>query len=254
MPRKNLLKAKLTAGQSTLGTWCEISSATVANVLANAGLDFVIIDMEHGAMSYETAENMCRAVEAEGSTPIIRVTETSDATILRALELGGQSILVPHVESVATAHAVVNACRYSPLGNRGMGPYTRNHNYSHQDLTASLARTNEETLVGILVEGKEGLAALPEIADVPGLDLIYLGVYDISSSVGHPGELRHPTVIAAVEKAAATLKAKGIASGSFAPDIEYAKLLARCGMQFIAYYNDVGVLRQHFHSVRSAWE
>src|SRR6185295_10382916 len=110
MPHLNTFKKRLSSGKTVLGTWCEVPSSIVANVIATTGLDFLIIDMEHGSMSYETAEQMCRAAEADDCWPIIRVTENREPTILRALEMGPQAILIPHVENADQARQAVSAC------------------------------------------------------------------------------------------------------------------------------------------------
>lgn len=251
MTQGNALKEKLKAGGIALGGWCEVASPTVANIMANTGLDFLIIDQEHGACTYETAETMCRAAEAENCTAIVRVTENREPVVLRALELGSRAILIPHVESVAEAQQAVRSSFYHPKGNRGLGPYTRNHNYTHDGLEKSVLTVNESTFVGILIEGNEGVRNIEAIAAVPGLDLIYLGVYDISQAVGLPGQLRHPTVLDALKKSAERLRSRGIAAGSYAPDLEYARLLIEQGYQFIAYSVDAFAIHKHFSEART---
>jgi len=221
-------------------------SATVIEVIGRTGLDFVILDMEHGSMSFETVEHMVRTAECTGCQPIVRVADSSESTMLRALETGSRGIMVPHVSSAREARRIIDACRYSPEGSRGLSPYTRNHDFTHQNLVSSLDANNRNTLVGILVEGKKGIANLEDIASVNGLDLIYMGIYDISQSIGLPGELNHPKVINIQRNCVETLRAKGIAAGSFARDEEYISILQQCGFQFIAYSVDAFVLKQAY--------
>jgi 4-hydroxy-2-oxoheptanedioate aldolase len=248
----NHVKRKLRAGQNVLGTWSMLSSPNVVNVIGTTGLDFVIIDMEHGPMSFETVENMVRAAEATGCSAIVRVAELSESTLLRALETGSRGVMVPHVETPEDARRVVDACRYHPEGRRGLSPYTRNHDYSHERLAETLAEANRETLAGILVEGQDGLRQLDAIAAVPGLDLIYLGVYDISQSAGVPGELMHPLVVEALERCASQITQRGVAAGSFARDLDYARLLIRSGYNFIAYSVDCAAIRAQYLAARAA--
>lgn len=244
--QKNKLKEKLITGKKVFGTWSMLPSSGVANVISQTGLDFIIIDMEHGPMSFETMENMVRAAELEGCQPIIRICDKAESTILRALEIGSQAIMVPHVSTVEETQAIVKASRYSPQGERGLSPYTRVHDYWHENLPESLKQANENTLVGILVEGEEGIANLEKIAKVDGIDLIYLGIYDISQSVGLPGELNHEKVIEMQKKCVQIIQSNGKAAGSFARDYDYVKLLQENGFQFIAYLVDCAVLKTSY--------
>ena len=246
--RRNALKQKLKEGKTVFGTWSMLPSAAVTNVIGEAGLDFIIIDMEHGPMSFETAEEMVRAAELMDCQPIIRVCEKEESTLLRALEIRSQAIMVPHVSTAQEAKAIVKATRYAPLGERGLSPYTRVHGYTHDNLQENLAWANENTLVGVLVEGEEGIRNLEKIASVEGIDLIYLGIYDISQSVGLPGELNHPKVTDGLKKSARIIADRGIAVGSFARDHAYVQLLHENGFQFIAYLVDCAMLKSAYQS------
>lgn len=241
--KANTLIRRLRNGERVFGTWSMLPSANVTNAVSQTGLDFVIIDMEHGPMSFETMENMVRAAQGEGCQPIIRICDKAESTILRALEIGSQGIMVPHVSTVAEAESIVRAARYSPLGERGLSPYTRVHNYSHQNLADSLHAANENTFIGILVEGEEGIENLDKIASVDGIDLIYLGIYDLSQSVGLPGQLNHERVIEMQKKCVQIIRNNGKAAGSFARDYDYIQLLFQSGFQFIAYLVDCAVLK-----------
>ena len=246
MNEKNILKEKIKTGETVIGTWSSLSSSNVINVLGFTNLDFVVIDMEHGSMSFETAENMVRAAESSNIAPVIRTWDADCQTILRALETGVKSIMVPHVKSANDAEKISNACKYFPDGKRGLSPYTRLHGYKHENIDASLKKTNKETLCGILVEGKEGLANLEEIVKVKGLDLIYLGLFDICQSLGLPGQVNHPDVLFEVDRCQKLIGSKGIAAGSMSTDINYINKLLEKNYQFIAYLNDSAALRAYF--------
>ena len=154
---KNILKQKLMNGQTVIGTWSSLSSPNVINVLGTTGLDFVVIDMEHGSMSFEPAENMVRAAEATGISPIIRTWDNNSQTLLRTLETGTQSVMVPHVKTAEDAEKITKACKYFPVGNRGLSPYTRIHDFTHKGIDESLKKANQETLVGILNQLMNGM-------------------------------------------------------------------------------------------------
>ena len=249
MTKKNVLKEKLKNGETVIGTWSSLSSANVISVLGTTGLDFVVLDMEHGSMSFETVENMVRAAEASEISPIARIWDDHPQTLLRALETGVQSVMVPHVKTEKDAERIAKACKYYPEGDRGLSPYTRVHDFTHEDIQESLKRSNEATLVGILVEGQEGLNNLGEIAKVSCIDLIYLGLFDICQSVGLPGQLNHPKVLNEVTRCQEIIQVNGIAAGSMSTDIEYIKMLKESNYQFIAYLNDAAALKKHYDTV-----
>ncbi len=243
----NRLKSKLKDGKVALGTWSALSSPNVVSVIGTTGLDFVIIDLEHSSTSLEIAENMLKSAQTTQCTPIIRTADNVESNILRSLEIGCQAIMIPHVEDPETANRVVQACKYYPEGNRGMGPATRHHDYCHENLQNSLIHTNRETFVGILIESNDGISLIDDIAKTPNLDVIYLGIYDISQSVGVPGQLSHPKVADGLQKSADIIRGRGLIAGSYAPSVKYYELLLNAGFQFIAYQNDAFAIRLFFN-------
>ena len=247
--KKNLLMERLVADKSIIGTWCSSSSANVVSTLASTHLDFVIIDMEHGSMGYETAENMVRAAEAGEIAPIIRTSTDDPQELLRVLETGVRSIMVPHVDSAAKAKRVASACRYKPDGDRGLSPYTRIHGYSHVQIEDSLISENEVTCVGVLVEGSEGLKNLKEIVEVSGIDFVYLGLFDICQSVGLPGQVNHPDVLAEVDRCSKVIRRAGKIAGCMATDAAFIVRLKELEYKFIAYLNDSAAIKNHFEHV-----
>lgn len=250
MSRTNPLKTRLKAGGRVFGSWSMLSSPSVVNVMGCTGLDFVIIDLEHGPTSFETVEHQLYAVESTGCTPIIRLGEASDFTILRALEVGAQALLVSHVSTADEARRIVHATKYPPEGNRGLSPFTRTHDYSEQDIGAKLHAANEQMLVGVLVEGAEGVRNLDEIAAVAGLDVVYVGVYDVSMSIGVPGDLTHPDVVKVLNETVRVVEGHGKAAGSVARDHDYLRLLVASGFRFLSYRCDSAILRDGLDMAR----
>ncbi len=250
MTKINKIKAKLKAGERVFGSWSMLSSPQVVNVMAHSGIDFVIIDLEHGPTSFETVEAQLYAAESNDCTPIVRLGEASDTTILHAIEIGAQAILVSQVSTAKEALRIVRAAKYPPEGTRGLSPFTRNHGYCDLDLTAKLRQANDQMLVGVLVEGKEGIDNLEAIAAVPGLDLVYIGVYDVSLSVGAPGDVMHPDVIKVIKDCVRIIEAHGLAAGSVGPNREYLALLMRAGFRFLSYRVDSAILRDGLDAAR----
>ena len=242
MRAKNLLKEKIKNNYPVLGTWQVLPSASVSNVIGAAGFDFSIIDMEHGTISFETAENMVRALESEQSTPLIRVPKNDASLILRALELGSNGIIVPQISSAKEAKKVVEAVKYHPAGKRGFSPFTRSAGYIAKDASLIAKKENVETFVGIIVEDLDGLNNLEEIVKVKGLDLIYLGKYDISQALGVPGDVNHLKVQGAIKRSTKIIKDNGLAVGSIANTEEDLRAFHELGINFIAYTADCSLL------------
>lgn len=244
----NILKEKLYNKQTVYGTWCSLSSTNAVNSIAFSGLDFIVIDLEHGSTNFETAENMTRAAETANCSPIIRCSSLSQEHLLRCLEIGTKSIFVPNVNSKAQAENVVKYCLYQPLGNRGLSPYTRIHKYSDDNLKNKLIEANEDLLIGILVEGSNGLENLKDICEVEYLDIIYLGLFDICQSVGLPGQIDHPQVVEKLKDYQSIISNAGKIAGCMSASVDYAKTLKNKNYNFIAYLNDAAALKKHFEN------
>ncbi|MDF1795413.1 MAG: aldolase/citrate lyase family protein [Coxiellaceae bacterium] len=250
----NQLKKKLSSGHQVFGSWSMLASPAVMNVMGQSGLDFVIIDMEHGPMNFETAENQIYATESADSTPVVRLGDVDELSILRSLEIGAQALLVSHVDTAEAARRVVNAARYAPEGDRGLSPFTRRHGFSDENLPEKLALANQEMFVGVLVEGENGVNNLDEILEVDGLDMVYLGIYDISMAAGIPGELYHPKVLHTLASCAEKITKKGLIAGSVARDPKYIKVLNDAGFRFISYRCDSAMLLESFKSVNQQFQ
>ena len=249
MIKKNLLKKNLKLKKTQIGTWSSIPVLNVIDVLAVTQLDYVIIDMEHGSVGFETLEGMIRAAYTKKITPIVRLSDSSENNILRALETGVQSLMIPHINNVDLAEKVSKYCKYKPLGTRGLSPYTFSHNYDYKNLATSLNKNNNENFLGILVEGKKGLENLEDIAKVPNIDVIYLGLFDISQSLNLPPDLNNPLIKKELKRCAKIITKNKKIAGSMAQDIKYVKLLKNLGYKFIAYGNDTYAIKQFYDNL-----
>jgi 4-hydroxy-2-oxoheptanedioate aldolase len=250
----NRVKERLEAGETVFGTWLQTASLTVANILAHSGMDFVTVDMEHGPASFSEAEAIMYAVEAGGSTPMIRLGDGSGPNVLKACDVGCQGILVAHVQSAAEAEGIVRAMRFAPDGDRGMAPFTRLHGWSSEDLEQKLADANRWQLAGILVEDRLGLENLDSILEVDGLDLVYLGIYDISQAIGYPGQVDHPKVLETVSAAVRRINEAGKAAGAVSRDSAHLKWLLGTGFRYISYLCDTALITQRARAVRADFE
>lgn len=242
----NNLKKKLYNNEFVYGTWSSLSSPNVVNSIGLSGLDFCVLDIEHGSANFETLENMVRACEITNCSPIIRSWDSYKPNLLRCLETGVKSILVPNISSVEEVENIIDSCKYFPEGTRGLSPYTRCHSYSDDNLSFKLQKANDDILIGILVEGVSGLSNLDKICEIKGLDLIYLGLFDICQSLGLPGELEHPKVLNELANYRKIIKDSGKIPGCMSATPEYAKTLKELGYNFIAYLNDAAALNKFF--------
>jgi 4-hydroxy-2-oxoheptanedioate aldolase len=250
MVKKNELLRQLSEGRFVFGTWSNIPSPTVTNILCKAGLDFIVLDLEHGPATFETVENQMYAAEADGVSPVVRIGEVDEKAILHALEIGAQSILVSQVGSRSEADRVVKAMRYHPEGERGVSLFTRNFGYSERDYEQKIPQLNKEMFTGVLVEGKEGLENIESICDIEHLDMIYLGIYDISQVLGVPGEVTNPEVIKVVQECGRLIQSLGKIAGSVAPTVEYMRILIDAGYQFVSYRADSAMLVNSYQEAR----
>ena len=228
------------------GTWCSLNSVNAVDVICSTDLDFVIIDEEHSSVSFEGMENMVRACEARGKQAIIRSSNDDKQHLLRILEAGSNALMVPHISSANDAKKVVEFVKYPPEGSRGLSPYTRQHNFSDQNLSDSLSQANENQFLGLLVDGEEGINKIAEISKVQGIDLIYIGLFDLAKTIGMVDNLTDPKILKLLKDTKEIIQANGVMVGSMAKDVEYAKILSDIGYDFIAFYNDSAALKSYF--------
>lgn len=242
MTQGNKLKKALQEGKTVLGPFMKLSDPAVVEIFGHVGFDFVIIDLEHGPLSIETAQNMVRAAEIVGITPIIRVSENDPAQISRALDIGAQGVQIPHITTSIEANIAVKAAKFAPIGERGVCRFVRAANYSAMDRNDYFKLANDNTLVIAMIEGTVGVQNIDETIATPGIDVIFIGPYDLSQSLGLIGQVNHPKVFEELSKVTSKANAQGIAVGTFADSLESAKQYQALGIQYISYSVDVGII------------
>jgi 4-hydroxy-2-oxoheptanedioate aldolase len=213
--RPNALKAKFARGEAAFGVNLMFPSVQLVETFGLLGFDWVLLDCEHGAISFESLDALTMAADAAGITPIVRPPNNDDASILRALDRGAHGIQVPHVDTADDARRAVAAARYHPFGERGLAPGTRATGYG-VDFNAAqfVEHSNREVLVVVQIEHRNALANLDEIVRVEGVDVFFVGPMDLSLSLGHPGKLDEPAVREAIERCFATIQGEGKIAGS----------------------------------------
>ncbi len=238
------LRKRLGSGEVLFGPWCVIPSADVANIIATAGFDFMIIDMEHGPFNIETALNMTRAIQAEGCSPLLRFGTIEEKDILHALDMGAEGIIAAHVESPEDAKELVRLARYYPIGGRGFSPYTRAGGFSGSDITQHAENQNNRTVIGVIIEGQKGIQNIDLILNVEHIDLVYIGAYDLSQALGIPGQVGDPRIQQQLEICIGKIREAGVAAGGFvAKNAGEMKWMIDMGMQIITYLPDCAVIQ-----------
>jgi len=244
-----MIKYKMKNKEFVLGTWCDIPSTSVANILAEAGLNFIIIDMEHGPMDFNLAQEMAMAAQCAGCDALIRVPENNESSILRALDCGADGIIVPHVESTQDVEKIIEYSKFAPVGQRGFNPFIRAGAY-HNSGSDFFEKQNEKVLIGIILEGQGGLDNLEQIVSYPEVDVVYLGAYDLSIALGIPGDVGNAKVIRAMDTAIEKINKKGKAAGVMIHNESDLKVYMNKGVQFLVYEIDSAVMYSRFRHMK----
>lgn len=243
------LKRALAEGQVVIGTWMLSPSPHQVEMTGYAGFDFLILDTEHSSYDLEAAENLIRAADAAQMPTILRVSENVPVTVGKALDVGAQGIVVPHVERADAARAAVANARYAPLGRRGAAPTVRAARYGYTRWPDYLARAQSETLIVVQIEGREGIGHLDEIMAVEGVDVVFIGTFDLSESLGVSGQMDHPALLDAAGDIVRRARSRGIALGIWMPGPDQAKPWIARGVQMITMANNDMI---YFEACRAA--
>ncbi|WP_110648857.1 HpcH/HpaI aldolase family protein [Salinicola peritrichatus] len=177
-----------------LGTWVQINSPELVELVALSGFDFAILDMEHGNIDFPSLEHLIRASESRQMRPVVRVTENDAFPIMKALDLGAKGVLIPQVETPEEARRAVQAAKYAPLGTRGACPFVRAGGHLIAQWEEHAHQANRDTQVIALIESKTGVDHLDAIVATPGLDAFMIGPFDLSVSLGIAGQVDHPLI------------------------------------------------------------
>lgn len=237
------LKKRLRAGETAIGGLLSISSPAVAEIMAGAGFDWVLIETEHSPFTLESLQSILMAFNGRDTVPLVRVPWNDQVIIKQVLDLGAEGIMVPHVGSPEEARQAVAACRYPPEGIRGYGPWRASDYYRQADRYARLA--NEGIIVLIQIEHIDAVRSIGQILAVPGIDVVLLGPMDLSGSLGLLGQLDHPQVVEAINQVIAEANRADISAGipgDMPPEVMLQWVSRGC--QFVFAGEDHGFLRR----------
>lgn len=238
---------KCQCGDVRLGTWAEIPSPYVTNVLATAGFDFSIIDMEHGIIDYNLAQNMVFAAHAADMQAYIRVPAIEESWVTRTLDTGCDGIIFPRVSSLVDAKEIVRLCCFAPEGERGFNPFVPAGKY-HQVPSNYFESENKRIKIGIILEGKEVFTQLDQILSIPQINIIYIGQYDLSMALGIPGQVANPEVLKIMDETVHKVISSGKSTGCMVHSVKEAKRVISQGFSFIVYKVDCEILFENVNN------
>lgn len=240
------------AERPLVGAWICSGSPIVAEIVAGSGLDWTLIDGEHGPIGLESTLALLQAVAPYPITPVVRVPSADPVWIKQVLDTGAQNLLVPMVNSAEDAEAAVAATRYPPRGNRGVGSalarsgqFNRIENY--------LQRAHEITSLSVQIETDAAVQNAQAIAEVDGVDAVFIGPSDLAASMGLLGQQEHPDVIAAVERTIAEVRAAGTPVGVNAFNPDTARRYLDAGASFALVAADVSILARTTEKLAADW-
>lgn len=244
----NAVKQKLKSGQATCGAFLQLNSHISAEILSQAGFDWLIVDMEHAPVDLDSLLQQLQAIgNSSGCVPFVRSPWNDAVAIKRILDTGAQGIVIPYVNTHAEAEAAVAACKFPPHGTRGAAMSPRAARYG-ASTTQYFARANRDTVVIVSVETREAVQNLDEILTVPGLDGIFIGPMDLAVSLGHDD-----VKCGQVQEAIAEIETKVLATdkflGTIATDWQQAKACYERGYQWLILMQDGLTLASHADSI-----
>jgi 2-dehydro-3-deoxyglucarate aldolase/4-hydroxy-2-oxoheptanedioate aldolase len=237
------IKKKLQNGELVLGTMIsEVRNPNVVYMLAQCGFEFVVIDNEHGTYSFETISDIIAAARGAGISVIVRIPEITRANILKPLDAGAAGLLVPMVNNAKEAQEVIEHAKYPPMGNRGAALSRPHSLYAKVNATEYLHQTNENTFIAVQAETTTSIENIDEIVSVEGVDCVFIGPFDLSVSLGIPGQINHPDEVQAIEKVIEACKKYNKVAGTLMFDKEMLKTWIKKGIRFALYSSDMSML------------
>lgn len=224
-----------------VGIFSKTCDSAIIESFGKGGIDFCILDMEHGNVSYEHLPDLIRACECSETLPIVRVAGISEEYIGKALDLGAYGVQIPQVNSKESAEKAMQYARFYPKGQRGVCRYVRAAGYSSKNKYDYFREANEAMVI-LQVEGMAGVNNIEDILTVSGIDVIFIGPYDLSQSLGVPGDVQNERVVEQMKIIIQKASAAGAVIGTFVDTPADAHYWKKMGVKYIANSVDVGIV------------
>ncbi len=248
------LRDRMKESGIVIGTWNLLDDPDAVEIMCNAGMDYIIHDMEHGTHSLHNIKNIVRAAHTQDAAALVRPPGIDFGLIQRVLDAGCDGLMVPNIQSVADAAAVIDAALYPPEGNRGLSPYTRGMGYDGKNVGARMQARNSACFIGLLIEGHSGIASLSDILDQYGdqIDVIYIGLYDLAKQINSTDDLMSEQMQAHIKDIIQQADKMGVGVGMLANTPDMVGFAKQHGVQFIAFKNDTAILHGAVESIVKA--
>jgi 4-hydroxy-2-oxoheptanedioate aldolase len=236
-----------------LGIFSKTTDSNFIEAAGLGGLDFIILDKEHGPLNDEIIHHHVRAAALSNLKSIVRVRECNEAEIGAALDSGASGVQVPNILSAAMAKKAIEAARFAPDGLRGVCRFVRDAEFGNREKQVYFKQANSKMLV-LQVEGKKGVEAIDEIIALKGFDVLFIGPYDLSQSLGIPGEVDHPAIFDLCKGLVKKVLQANLKLGVFVDNISQAERYRKIGFEYIAYSVDVSIFREGIMDVVSRYK
>lgn len=250
------LKAQLNRSELTIGSWVTLGHPSIAEIMASAGFDWLVLDMEHSVLELSEVQAIIQVLDAKQCPAIVRLTSNHPDQIKRVMDAGATGVMVPMIKSAADAKAAVDGVYYPPRGQRGVG-LARAQGYG-ASFPAYRAWLEDNAVIVVMIEHVDAVQAIDEILAVPGIDAYIIGPYDLSGSMGRPGDLNHPDVQAAIAQVFEAGRRAGKPGGIHViePDPQALQQRIEAGFNFLGYALDIRILdaicRNHLQIIRAS--
>ena len=249
--QKNTIKAKLHEGGTVVGTCLtDYVGPEVVAILKAAGMDFAFVDTEHSPTDYREIQTLVRVARAADVIPLVRVTQSESFLIARALDVGAMGIIAPRIHSLEQARSVVAAMKFPPRGERGYGLRSIITDFDFHGAREEMESSDRETMVILQMESRQCAEAIYDITAVPGVDAIMVGPFDLSVSLGIPGDFENPIFWEAFDRMVDACRKNGVAPGVHIGKMKLLKRAQEHGARFLVFASDAAVLLNGWREAR----
>lgn len=251
----NPVKKTVNSGGVSIGTMMfEFNTTGIGRIAANAGAEFAVYDMEHTGWDLESIRMLIATTPRPSLVPIVRIPTTQYHFVSRVLDMGAMGIMAPMVESAEEARLLVQSAKYPPVGRRGAAFSIAHDDYRNDSIPEIVRSANQEVLLIAQVETAKGLKNLDEIAAVPEIDVLWIGLYDMASSMNLAGQMQHPDIQAAIDKVIAACQKNNKVPAVLVTSVDEGRDQLKRGFRLVAYGGDVWIyqsaLKQGLAAVR----
>ncbi len=252
MMRKSVVKSKLRAGQPVLVNKICFPNADLAELIGLMGFDCLWICTEHLAIDASVLKDMIRACRASGMDSMIRTGQDSYDDFTRFLESGATGLMIPHVKNSEHAREIVKRAKFPPIGKRGIDGISADADFGLADTNEYIKHANDETFIVVQIEDEYALDDIEQIAQVEGIDVLFLGPADLSLSMGITNQVKHKKILQAIEKIIKACENSSAVCGTPYIDVEHCKRLMNMGVKFFTGTSDSGIIRAGFSALKES--